>query len=264
MSLVNICSIDEYMKNYSTFTKKMVYRFKKHNGGIGDFIKYFMYALTLSMKYNIQLYLENNYLDNYIKLKYPNWYINNSELTNTYDCNYHDMPNLKENIHNIVEPTRLYYKYNNGENLIYVQDIFYFSDEVISNSIKLHPYSNNYISIHLRLGDKFLVCNTQSSDSRVYNENNIFKIIEDNKNEQILFFCDNNDYKLKIKNKYNYVNITESKIVHTAELYASEEQILDTISEFYLITQSTKIYAGSISGFSIVASHFKKVPFILV
>ena len=61
----------------------MVYRFfPTTNGGIGECIKFFMFALSLAMKYNIQLYFENNnsYLEQHLKLKYPNLYIQQSEI----------------------------------------------------------------------------------------------------------------------------------------------------------------------------------------
>lgn len=166
-------------------------------------------------------------------------------------------------MYNIISPYTFYnhFLYSSFHT---IQDVFYFSDKVISYSSQLCPYSN-YISIHLRLGDKFLEIDDKShNDARHYNENVIYKTIEENKDEPILFFCDNNEYKLKIKNKYSYVHITDTKIEHTGLNSTTEQQILDAITEFYLITQSTKIYAGSLSGFSVVASKFKNVPFILV
>jgi len=53
----------------------MVYRFMPTtNGGIGDCIKFFMFALSLAMKYN------NSYLEQHLKLKYSNLYIQPSEI----------------------------------------------------------------------------------------------------------------------------------------------------------------------------------------
>jgi hypothetical protein len=256
--------MDEYMKNYPTFTKKMVYRFlPTQYGGIGDCIKFFMFALSLSMQYNIQLYFEknNSYLEQHLKLKYPSLYIQPSEIVHFCSCNYNEIPNLKENVYNIVTPFT-FYNHFNYNTVHMIQDVFYFSDKVISYSSQLCPYSN-YISIHLRLGDKFLEtdkCYIQCrNDTRHYNEDIICKTIEENKDEPILFFCDNNNYKLKIKNKYSYIHITDTKIGHTSLNNTTEEEIIDAITEFYLISQSTTIYAGSQSGFSIVASKFKNV-----
>ena len=60
------------------------------------------------------------------------------------------------------------------------------------------------------------------------------------------------------------MHITDTEIGHTSLNNTTEKQILDAITEFYLITQSTKIYAASHSGFSIVASKFKNVPCISI
>ena len=44
------------MNKYDSFTKIIVYDFKKGDGGIGDCIKFFMHSLKLCMKHNIKLY----------------------------------------------------------------------------------------------------------------------------------------------------------------------------------------------------------------
>ena len=78
----------------------------------------------------------------------------------------------------------------------------------------------NYISIHLRLGDKFLETDKVfvlcKEDVRTYNEEKLFELIEINYNKNILFFCDNNNYKLKIKTKYDKIIITDYDIGHTS------------------------------------------------
>jgi len=253
--------MDNYILQFPTFTKKIIYRFlPTHHGGIGDCIKYFMYALKLCIQYKIQLYFQvyDSHLEKFLKLKYSFFYI--YHVPDCRQCTYDEIPNLPE-IYNILMPHILYNTYSD-EMLHDIQDIFYFSNEVISNKYKLYPY-NNYISIHLRLGDKFLETDQSFiqcyKDTRTYKEEEIFKIIENN---NILFLCDNQQYKLKIKNKYSHVDITNANIGHTCYKNTTEQQILDAVTEFYLITQSKKIYAGSRSGFSIVASKFKNIPLI--
>jgi hypothetical protein len=124
----------------------------------------------------------------------------------------------------------------------------------------------NYISIHLRLGDKFLETDKRfvlcKSDTRQFSEEKIYKFIEDNGDKNIFLFCDNNNQKLKIKNKYNNIIITDSQIGHTSLSNTTNKQILDTITEFYLLSNSQLIYAASISGFSKLSSKFKNVEYI--
>ena len=80
-----------------------------------------------------------------------------------------------------------------------------------------------------------------------------------NRDRKLLFFCDNENYKVMINKKYDNVLITKSKIGHTSFANTSDEEIKDTITEFYLLTNSKKIIAVSRSGFSIIASKFKNI-----
>jgi hypothetical protein len=258
--------MNDYIVNYPTFTKKIVYYFPpKHHGGIGDCIKFFMFTLQLCIQHNIQLYYQvtNSDLEKFLKLKYEMMYIR--DMKETRFINKDDIHNLQDHIYHIIQPHILYDMFED-DSLQNIQDVFYFSNEVLINSYKLYSHSDNYISIHLRLGDKFLETEQQFiqcyADTRKYIEDVLYSTIEENKDKNILFFCDNTQYKLKIKNKYDYVYITNSSIGHTAYYNTTEQQTLDAITEFYLISKSEKIYAVSKSGFSIIASCFENVPLI--
>jgi hypothetical protein len=146
---------------------------------------------------------------------------------------------------------------------IKINEVFYFTDEVKENSKKIFLYDKPYVSIHLRLGDKYLETDPEyilcKDNTRDFSEENIYKFIENNEN--IFFCCDNNSYKLKIKEKYPNIIITNCKIGHTSLNNTTNEQILDAITEFYILTNSQMIYGASYSGFSIVASKFNNIPF---
>jgi len=118
--------------------------------------------------------------------------------------------------------------------------------------------------LHLRFGDKYLETNKNYIqclyDTRDYNEKEIFKFIEENQNKNIIFFCDNNTYKLKIKKIYNNIIITNCEIGHTSLTNTTEKQVLDSITEFYLMTNSDEIIMCSQSGFPLCASKFKNIP----
>ena len=45
--------MDEYISKYDSFEKKVVYIFYRGIGGIGDYIKFFMYILKLCI-YNLK------------------------------------------------------------------------------------------------------------------------------------------------------------------------------------------------------------------
>jgi hypothetical protein len=256
--------MENYIKNFELFNEIIVYDFNIYNGGIGDCIKFYMYILNLCIKDNKRLYYKKNniLIENYIKLKYDILYIHDEKILNNYT---------------IVKPNMFYDKINNNycENnygyFINIGDVFYFSDEIINNSLLIFPKSiSNYISIHLRLGDKFLEIKDKrlkniidkKNDIRYFSLEQIDKIVEENIDENIFFCCDNYSFRQKTKDKYNNIIITNGEIGHTSYLITSPKQILDSLTELYLLTKSKKIYAASSSGFSIVAANFNNIPYI--
>lgn len=259
--------MENYIKNYELFEKKIIYDFKQGWGGIGDLIKFFMKTLSLCIKYNIKLYykINNISIEKYIKLKYTKMYIRENDIHRSYIIKENEIPNINTDIYNIVEPFIFYNTFNYDDILLNIKEVFYFSEEIKINSHNLLSDNiSNYISIHLRLGDKYLETNKYfvicKNDERKYDEEILFKCIEENYNKNVIFFCDNNNYKLKIKNKYNNIIILNSNIGHTSLSNTTEKQILDSVTEFYLLTNSYKIFSASDSGFSKIASKFNNTP----
>jgi len=251
--------MENYIKNFNTFNEVYIYDFRVGDGGIGDCIKFFMCLLDTCIKRNIRLYYKKNNieLERYIKLKYEKIYFFESK---SYFGNYH-----------IVKPRYLYDLYDSYEKtkinnfIIKIKDVFYFTEEIIHHPI-IQMLPKNYISIHLRLGDKYLETDHAfiqvPDDVRDFNEENIFKYIEENNDKNIFFCCDNNSYKLKLKEKYNNIYITNLNIGHTSLFNTTPDQVLSSVIELYILTMSQSIYAGSVSGFSFVASQFRNIPLI--
>lgn len=250
-----------YMSKYDSFNNKIVYDFRLGDGGIGDCIKFFMFILTSCMKNNTKLYyLKNNIeIEKYIKLRYDKMYIDETQAKELELVTF-------------VKPQTYYFK-NNYDWSIKINDVFYFTDEIQINSRVLFPLDiSNYISIHLRLGDKYLETEKKyvicKEDARIFSEEKIYKFIEENSDKNIFFCCDNNEYKLKIKEKYNNIIITNCDIGHTSFSNTTTKQILDGITEFYILTKSEMIYTVSnnnqsdYSGFSLIASKFNNIPLI--
>jgi hypothetical protein len=241
--------MEDYLNKYDSFTKIIVYDFKQGDGGIGDCIKFFMHTLHLCMKYNIKLYylINNNLLEKFLTLKHDKMYINQLNILDSFMCNTHNVENINANVYNIVTPCLFYNIYNDNNITMAINEVFTFTEEVKLNGHRLNGNNvSNYISIHLRLGDKYLETDKSyiflPNDTRSFFEERIYKVIEDNYNRNIIFFCDNNTFKLKLKNIYNNINITNCNIGHTGLLNTTHEQVLDTIAEFYLMTNSEKIY----------------------
>ena len=247
--------MENYINNYKNFDKSYVYDFKLGDGGIGDYIKYFMTILTYCMDNNIKFYKKNYNLEieKYIILKYKFFNITTDEISKLKNVT-------------IKQPYDYYINYQYTYNICF-NEVFYF-DNIIKMNVKniLPSLPTNYISIHLRLGDHFLETPKKyvlcKYDIRPFLEEKLYKFIEDNNDKNIIFFCDNNSQKLKIKNKYKNIIITESQIGHTSLSNTTNQQILDTITELYLLTNSELIYGASGSGFSRVASKFRNIEYI--
>lgn len=250
--------MENYIKNYNNFNKIYVYDFKLGDGGIGDYIKFFMIVLNYCICNKIKFYKKNNNLliDNYIKLKHDYFNITANEISKLKNVT-------------IKIPSDYYYKLNNADHIctLNYDEIFYFDDIVKINTKKILPYiPDHYISIHLRLGDKYLETDKKyvlcKDDVREYSEQKMFRFIEENIDDNIIFFCDNNKKKLQIKTKYKNILITNSNIGHTSLDNTTNQQVLDTVTDFYLLTNSKLIYAVSFSGFSSESAKFKNITYI--
>jgi len=250
-----------YINNFNSFEKKIVYDFKLGNGGIGDSLKFFMYILDNCIKNNERLYYKKNNLliEKYIKLKYPFMYINQSMIDHNQSLIDHDSWTF-------VHPG-LYYGTFNTNYSIDIKDVFYFTDKVKLNASHIFPkIVTDYVSIHLRLGDRFLETDQSfvlcTHDQRHFSEECLYNLIEKNYNENIFFCCDNAAFKLKLQIKYNKLIMTTCRIGHSSLNNTTKHQVLDAITEFYILTNSKIIYGASQSGFSLLASKFNNVPYI--
>jgi hypothetical protein len=283
-----------YIKNYELYNNIVVYNFNLGDGGIGDNIKFFMIVLESCMKNNKRLYYMKNNIDieKYIKLKYEIMYVNRDIIMNLLkkrerslkenamnlskqsgDKELFSGVQMKENAKKldsieIVKPYMFYSSINHYNYSLNINDVFYFTDQVKINSKCLFPQDiHNYISIHLRLGDKYLETNKIyiqcKDDTRFFSEEKIDKFIEENSNQNIFFCCDNMSYKLKLKKKYNNIIITNCDIGHTSLKNTKPKQVLDAITELYILTNSKMIFAASESGFSVIASLFNNIPLII-
>jgi len=247
--------MENYINNFNNFNKTSVYDFKLGEGGIGDYVKFYMIILTKCMCNNIKLYLKINNLEieKYIKLKYDFLYISSDEISKLKNVT--------------IEKARHYYHNDKYTGDILLNEIFYF-DNIVKTNVKhlLPSLPINYTSIHLRLGDKFLETDKQyvlcKNDTRAFSSEKLYKFIEDNKDKNIIFFCDNNNQKLKFKNIYKNIIISTSQIGHTSLSNTTNKQILDAITDFYILSNSQLIYSASCSGFSEMASKFNNIKLI--
>jgi len=245
--------MENYIKHYETYTKNVVYEFRLGSGGIADCIKFFMFLLESCIKNKKRLYYKkmNIELEQFIKLNYDMMYID--------EANINQLDSV-EIIHPFMCYSTLHYDYS-----VNISEVFTFTEEVKDNAKLLFPENiTDYISLHVRLGDKFLETDYNyiycKCDTTEFSEEKIDRFLKEN-TKTIFFCCDNNKYKLKMKNTYNII-VTNCAIGHTSLTNTTRKQILDAVTEFYILTNSEAIYSGSRSGFSIIASKFNGIPFI--
>lgn len=174
--------MEYYINNFKNFNKNVVYDFKLGYGGIGDFLKFFMIILTKYINGNIGVYhkVNNIEIEKYIKFKYDFFNITSDEISKLKNVT--------------IEIPGDYYNSNDRyTNNMLLNEIFYF-DNIIKINVKniLPELPSKYISIHLRLGDNFLETNKQfiqsRKDIRKYSEEKIYKVIEENNDQNIIFF----------------------------------------------------------------------------
>jgi len=114
--------------------------------------------------------------------------------------------------------------------------------------IKQLTPSKNYISIHIRCGDRHMFKQGPcSNDSRIDPlDTKIDQLIHNlAKKETVVLFTDNPNIRQRL-NKYC---LNTRQAVHIGKK-ASVEEIIDTVSEFFIIGQATHIFVGVRSGFS--------------
>jgi hypothetical protein len=247
--------MNEYVALYNTVGKSEVYNFKVGSGGIADCIKFFMFRLHACMRTNTRLYylIHDIPLEKYLKLKHPQMYITQSAI----DAN--------PTRYTVVEPMTFYNCFSFEEITLPFQDVFTFSEEVPHRAtVLLGGGIGPYVAVHLRLGDSFLETDKSfvycTWDTRPFKEESLHKYIQECP-KKILFLCDNQAYKLKLKAQYDTIHVTDCAIGHTSFTNTTDAQVLDAAAEFYLAIHAEEVVAVSRSGFSKIASLFKQTPY---
>ena len=243
----------DYLNQCDSYSKKVVIIFGKRYGGIGDIIKFFTYLLQLCIEHKIRLYylLTGDPIDKYLKID-QRFYIHSFQ-PNYYLQSINYLPNIIDNLFYVIRP-HIMYEVEHLYDKLYLPmyEIFSFSDEVLSRA---EPYLSDYVSVHLRLGDKYLEIEDKYKitpiDTREYNETKLFSLLE---KQNVFFFCDNKSYKQRVKRMFDHTKITDFEIAHSSCENTTDSQLIDGLAEFYLLSKSKHIYKASYSGFSIIAS----------
>jgi hypothetical protein len=255
--------MNEYLRSYKNYPKKIVYQFRVGYGGIGDCIKYFMYLLHLCIqhKYRLCYQIMNIPLEKYIRLLHQSMYIREEEIKNPVPIHIHDF-HLNQHEYTVCTPFDMYDVYTPVD--YPVNNIFTFSQAIWYRKKEIFSLQEKYVSIHIRLGDKFLETDPHfvvvKNDERPFQEESLSHWIETHRNKPIVLFCDNHTYKTYLQEKFPYIHTTTGSVGHTSLCNTTEQHIIDAVTEFYILTQSESIVANCVSGFSDMAAKFNRIP----
>lgn len=271
----------EYLREFDSYPKMIIYNFMITHGGMSDCIKFFMFVLEYCIDRKIRLYyLRNNIpIEKYVLVKHEKMLVSKNQILRpTIQVhNQDDMDRIADvpGACYIVYPMTFYSTFSFDKIQVSFSDVFAFSQTVIDNSIRILPRNlprilpecaNSHVSFHLRLGDKFLETDKRyvmcKEDKRSFDMNKT--IYEINRHilmgSSVVLFCDNQKCKHIILKQCPGLMITSAIIGHTSLVNTTDQQVMDAVSEFYIMTRSSKIVALSYSGFSLAAAKFNRVP----
>jgi len=267
-------NLDSYFSTILEKQKKLLFRFPLTNGGIGDMIKFFVCALDTAIKYDIRICFlkSDNPITKYLLPKCEHIYIEAEELANSSIVSAENYNHIEQLIHSIdnnstiqVSPVIFYdlqiYDIVDRYN---ISDLFTFSDDIYQMK-KDNNISEEYVSVHIRRGDKHIEAASSVKqvphDSRPFEQTNFDNMVNNlfNDNNSVMLFSDSMVFKKMMSKKFNKLQCLDLKIGHTTWTNTSDEQIKNTVFEFYVLSNSTKIFANCVSGFSKMASDFNKI-----
>lgn len=276
----------------NTKLKKIVnvYQLNYKNGksfGLGDFIRgcFFLnqlcYILQIEFDLDISKHPMSKFIENCTKnfdIDYDSITIDQTLKLNTRDEIHKYAENLIQQLNN--HNSEIYYLCTNEfpfcdnvkhnaiqkikSNLIPNNTMNNYIDETLYN-LKLKK--NEYVTIHIRTGDKYLTTNELHNKADIKNIIN-FLITNTNKNKKYLIISDSNKLKYHLRIFFNFY-MTFNQIEHLGgEFSPSEENdgVKNTLLDFYLMSYSNAVISLSCyshgSGFSKWCAKIHNIPYI--
>jgi hypothetical protein len=245
-----------------------VYSLMNNQQGFGDYIRGCFCMLQILRKKNIpfDMDISPHVIQRWFKptVRYPYRHL---EQINHVDCNRPDRLRYIES--KLEKASGLYTFFSNEfpiapitmEEKIFIRNKLLPSDEMKDYVQKTkHDWGiNGYNILHLRCGDASLVDGLPPNYELFIRE--IEKISKDT---PYVVLSDSLQMKERLRELYPHFIISMDKPVHTCSC-TNEEQLKDTIRDFFLFTTARQVYAFSVyghgSGFSEWACKLYDVPY---
>jgi len=267
---------------------QLQYKNSKANAGFGDFLRGCFCLIQICNIHGLDFDIDvsNHPISKYINNQEINPTINYNEiLRNTIEMYYpkeHDNNKAKQIYTLLVneirnENSEIYYMFMNSFPFFKIKQIeidfiksriepnLTMQTEIDLTLNELNLISKEFSVIHIRSGDRFLVYNSKTSDNSF--ENELFKYLEpllNNQDTKYLIISDN--YKLKLLfSEFKNCVFSMKPITHLGHSKLNDDNVKNTLIDFYLMSQSKNIYAISNydhgSGFSKWCSVIYNIPY---
>lgn len=288
-------------KNLTNKVIHIVYQYEYKNQsvtGFGDLLRCIYFMLQFSEKYKLKF--EINICNHNIK-KYLNYFCNKSNVNDIISSNiyFYDKTNYKytilnnkikyeyidideellnyiNNLHCYNNHLYLYLINHPNKNIItethkdFVRKLIEPTDEVKKNFdnfiLNLNLQKKNYIVIHIRYYDEPVIKPTNFFLERI---NYIINLIRDIKNKyriDILLLTSQNVIKNYIIKHFPYIKTHFNPICHTCDNNSTDEKMVNTLKDFYVMSYSKYIYSFSVyehgSGFSEWCAETYNIPYV--
>lgn len=226
--------------------------------GFGNIIQGIIALNKYCKKNNYELYLDaqNHLLNDYLLINnnpYKEFIKDNSNniffLLDKYYVEGAPDISLFINNHNINTPMILYtnlsyFEKIDNEDKNYIKENFLKPNYLIERNINYlllnYNYKDNYEILHCRLDDsEFTEKNNSSKYLEIYNK--IKKFI----NKNTILLSNSEFFKKYIKDNYPEIFFLNTKSAHLGYKDSNILDVIDTLSEFFIITRSSKIYTYS-------------------
>ena len=255
---------------------------RKTNFGLGDFLRGSFCLLQICNKYGIQFDIDvsNHPMSNYVEGQLKNHHIdyNNIEIESCFETTTNPIKDYKLIMKTLKTiNTENYYTCSNTFPPFEIKqpEIEFIKSRLQPNMTmktaieqemnELNLISNHFSVIHIRSGDNFLLGNNILIQDWIKKMFDMLSVILYNNTNKYLILSDNNQLKQLFK-KYDNCVVQIKPITHLGEQrQLKDEEVKNTMLDFYLMSQSKHIYAVTVyghgTGFSKWCSVLHNIPY---
>ena len=256
--------------------------------GLADFLRGTIALYNFSKKYNYDLLIDDShplfqYLEPHTQLISNNPFSETIEIIppQSYDEIYFKVEQLFQKKESFCILTNSFYTFENGHLVNFgpiTDECRSFLQEILTPSIAIemnmqHIFGNifkfdkkeGYKTIHLRCGDSFLHDNIYDNNLYEMYYHKINNLLTQHPNEKYVLLSDSTAIATKLKQDIPALYYWNNSKTHLGSLNNSNSSsILDTLIDFFIMSQSNEIISYPPSGFSIVCSLIYNIRYTLI